>query len=864
MSLPPAPKDISAKPAKGSVVEPVDKEKKDKDVAQKLKLYNTIQAFRASRLPSNAQVDSFLTYVQKNVDSVKSSDQHVSKDTRELFTDFNAILDAIRDEIHQKNGDELIQDFVWRTRVQDISDEVAEGIKSTSTKEAPVTKDKAKEDADTALLNLRTLMKLLTTNSEARKLVTDLSVIGRDLVSRGAAKAAGAIAPSPEELARVDDSTKRDEFVESDDQPTTIEAKTAAAEVTAGAKDTTAETTKIAAAETQAAAADTTTSSEEEVEGEKKKGLFSRLSGRIPEKHKTTAKEHFHKGRKFLMEDYFPKDRRDQWIWRAKKVVIECQSHPEYQSSLKWLLDFVEEYFGHGKTLAQTHGGNVAETLGGKDTELNKTIQTVLTVADRFANNKSFNDLVLVRLQTISQDARDDQELRAWWSRVGKYLRRLLLEPGYIVEPKSETDGRKLLDDGKKFYGTGSRESTPAPEPTPAVTDPATVAGTPAAVPAVAAGATSASTDASQQRGKYKQHLDTLFDGLGDWVKGISEEEGNRKLGNALTKFTKDLLFVDVNDGEGGKLSLKREMWGDIRRVVLPALVEKVGYIPIPRVEYTDDGLDLVVENLTLSGKNLFPNIVAVEAHNYLKFSPYGIGKEEGSRHEMIITLSQMQADMRDVAFYFERKSGIRIKDSGLADVVIGGEGVNVTIHVVSSGNDPSSFFQVKNINVKIDTLKFSIRDSKHDLLYKTLRPLATGLIKRQISKAIKDGISTGLGIVDGQLIAVRDRIQETRASQSQEGTPEGKKLSVFDAFKRTRSKDATETSSSLERSGSQFKVVSNKRNSILANKGHPAGWVNRANDKSDFKETKEGQEGWKSDAFDIQSPPAQTVSATA
>lgn len=50
------------------------------------------------------------------------------------------------------------------------------------------------------------------------------------------------------------------------------------------------------------------------------------------------------------------------------------------------------------------------------------------------------------------------------------------------------------------------------------------------------------------------------------------------------------------------------------------------------------------------------------------------------SRHEFIITLSQMQADMRDVAFYFEKKSGIKLKDSGLADVVIGGEGVTVSV----------------------------------------------------------------------------------------------------------------------------------------------------------------------------------------
>ena len=52
---------------------------------------------------------------------------------------------------------------------------------------------------------------------------------------------------------------------------------------------------------------------------------------------------------------------------------------------------------------------------------------------------------------------------------------------------------------------------------------------------------------------------------------------------------------------------------------------KQVGYIPIPRIEYTDDSLDLVVENLTLSGRNLFPNVIALEAHNYVRFSPYAV-----------------------------------------------------------------------------------------------------------------------------------------------------------------------------------------------------------------------------------------------
>jgi len=133
------------------------------------------------------------------------------------------------------------------------------------------------------------------------------------------------------------------------------------------------------------------------------------------------------------------------------------------------------------------------------------------------------------------------------------------------------------------------------------------------------------------------------------------------------------LLF----DSEGS-LKFKADLWNDIRKVIVPTLIEEVGYIPIPRIEYTDESLDLVVENLTLQGRNLFPNIVQFEAHNFVKFSPYTAITDDHS-HRITIVLEQMQADMRDVAFFYHKKTGLpKMKDSGLADVVLGGEGLSV------------------------------------------------------------------------------------------------------------------------------------------------------------------------------------------
>ena len=124
-----------------------------------------------------------------------------------------------------------------------------------------------------------------------------------------------------------------------------------------------------------------------------------------------------------------------------------------------------------------------------------------------------------------------------------------------MLQPQCNDNGRKLRDSGRQFYD-----------------------------------------------GKYKSHFDDVFDSIGSFFTAMGDDPLNARFGQDWARLTKDLLF----DSEGS-LKFKPELWRDIRKVILPAVIDKVGYIPIPRVEYTDDSLDLVLENLTLSGRNLFP-----------------------------------------------------------------------------------------------------------------------------------------------------------------------------------------------------------------------------------------------------------------
>jgi hypothetical protein len=161
---------------------------------------------------------------------------------------------------------------------------------------------------------------------------------------------------------------------------------------------------------------------------------------------------------------------------------------------------------------------------------------------------------------------------------------------------------------------------------------------------------------------------------------------------------------------------------------------------------------------------------VSIEAHNFVKFSPYS-SIEDVQHHEFTLTFGQIQADMRDVAFYYSRKTMPKFRDSGIADILLGGEGLTATVHLVSAGKDRTSVFKVKNVHVKVDTLKFAIRDAQHEIWYKTFKPLATSLIKKQIQKAMQDSIKTGMEYVDGQLVSVRDRMESAKVNENESRT---------------------------------------------------------------------------------------------
>ncbi|CAE7210603.1 unnamed protein product [Rhizoctonia solani] len=193
---------------------------------------------------------------------------------------------------------------------------------------------------------------------------------------------------------------------------------------------------------------------------------------------------------------------------------------------------------------------------------------------------------------------------------------------------------------------------------------------------------------------------------------------------------------------------------------------------------------------------------------------------------------------MRDVAFHFNKMCEmLRLEDPDLADVLLGGEGLNAKVHIKSAPpKDTSNVSYVKDVRVKIDSLKLSIRDSKHDAPYKIVKPLATDLIKKQIARGIESSIRTGLEHVDQQLVATRDRMNDAQA------TGEKSRTEMFKGKK-------DEASFNASKNDSQFRIVPKRNSVLIPEAGHESGWTNK---QADREAAINDGESWKSKAFTV------------
>ncbi|ORY68549.1 uncharacterized protein BCR38DRAFT_363053 [Pseudomassariella vexata] len=772
-----------------SVNKPTDVKVKEADVNRKLQVYGIINAFQNGKVPSNDQIDVALNSFLASK-AISSPSPKLSAEGQSLIVDFKNVVKQAQILLLSKNEGNLLQDFIWQTSQFDA--------KSVNTPDVPLAKETVKQHGDKAREGLRTLGTLLITNGQFRKLLNDATILLRDMAGDAAANAATRVKPSEEKLAQIDKPADDNTWHDAPDlSKATLKSQLQNvykgdvkkdAEAVADASINAAQS-NASAVDAQAGVETAQNSATQQVKQNVPNDVQEQTK-EMKDSAKKRAAEYRARTKEYLAQK-MPQERREQTIWRLKKMVLECQQHPDYQQAIATLLDLAELYGGHGKELTSGGTGTVKEArlaLGQAEADLK-------TLIERFANGTSSDDL-WSSINTIYADADRDPELKNWFKSMNTYIRRCLQEQGYIMESASTQEWNKLYDHGNYLL-----------------------------------------------RDRYKNHTDHILDELKFLATQFDEDLANKALTQSLQK-----LFNDLGNDASGKPTFKPHLVKDLTDIILPAAFENVAYIPIPRIEYSDPQIDAVVENLVLESDNFMPNVLELTSDHYWR---WGRKKITGKNNNAIdVKVSGIQMDLRDVSFYVKRKQGFpSITDTGVANIFMGGEGFSFRMKLSTADeNDKQHFLKVDKVDVDVKHLKIKLVKSNHKALFGIFKPIMLKVLRPAIQKVAEKQLKEQFAQFDELMYQVKleaDRALE-EAQQNPENAPNIYKRYVTALQKRMlQGKEKAEAVVADKK----INYAMTQNDSIFPNIKLPGGISSKA---TEYKELASKGEKWESPVFSI------------
>lgn len=299
-------------------------------VNQKLQLYGIYSAFSNGKVPSNQQIDVALNSALASK-ALSSPSKKLSSEGQSLVADLRDVIKQARNLLLSKNEGNLLQDFIYDAQHLDGANAKLPG--------APTDKATAQQHGDQALEGLKTLGTLILSNGQFRKLLDDALVLVRDIAGDAAANTANKVRPSEDRLAQIDqpadDNTWHDvpdlskDGIKSSAQDTynrnkpfnKDDAKNAAAQGVDSAQS------QPTADNQQAAQTGASTATEQ---------LKAQARQNVPEETQQdikNARSALAENSRNYLNKKMPTERREQSIWRLKKMMVEIQGHSDCEYS---------------------------------------------------------------------------------------------------------------------------------------------------------------------------------------------------------------------------------------------------------------------------------------------------------------------------------------------------------------------------------------------------------------------------------------------------------------------------------------------------------------------------------------------------
>jgi hypothetical protein len=243
----------------------------------------------------------------------------------------------------------------------------------------------------------------------------------------------------------------------------------------------------------------------------------------------------------------------------------------------------------------------------------------------------------------------------------------------------------------------------------------------------------------SKQRDEVEQFLDTGA----QLIENIKNDEYVKELRARAGIVRSDLTYLDSE----GRTKIDVDMLVKLQSALMPVLADTFQKIHIPRIEHSDPRLDFWVDNIVLCGYDIFPDNIKFHIERETELSLRDV-ESKGSKTHLVVHLDKLRTEIRNIEFYFKRKTMPTLSDSGLVTFRIPENGANLAIYFTLEERPGETLRLTEGyaeFNIEKMDIEFDKSTLKHDVLLPMMIGLAKPAILAKIEKAVETNLSNAL-----------------------------------------------------------------------------------------------------------------------
>ncbi|KAK0187121.1 hypothetical protein F5146DRAFT_1105014 [Armillaria mellea] len=413
------------------------------------------------------------------------------------------------------------------------------------------------------------------------------------------------------------------------------------------------------------------------------------------------------------------------------RVCERAQNDEEYCSAVNTLLDTVEIWLSRTReTVTADLDAFIHDTM--LDEHVSKALKQLQTLVERFANNQSLDDLLNKVKQCVIHVC-EDQDLQRWFQEIFQAIRKMVNDAGYMRSEELKRTKKDLRMRWKNFLVDESSD--------------------------------------------WKTDYEVFKKELNDFELALSQDNDMERLRNAHVQLGKAIEEGLVEIGSVAKTGLEAAMdevlwfWRDLFQVYIPRALTVMKGVPIPRMEYVGNDMELMLENLDISSFNVQPshiyirNITDVDINTVSTNAPTRTAI--GTLTHIRVQAIQLALDKVSF-FYRDKRASVGPSDfSGIVTFTLPPRGIDLDLKLrlipVNQEAEPKrgtnikerelnrAFHVVEQARVEItEDIDLSITESNHPMLLSMFKPIFSLRFREALERSLSEQIKGVFEWVDG------------------------------------------------------------------------------------------------------------------